>query len=441
MAIQSPSRWRMLWLLPPLGLGILILVLMAAGKPPPARTGSSETARAVRTLEVRRMTLVPVADGYGSVQPAQVWSAVAQVAGRVVYVHPRLRNGEIIPAGEELLRIDPVDYELKLAQSRADLAELETREGNTRASIEIEQSSLSLAERELQRLRKLVANSTASQSSADAAERSMLAARMTVQNLRNTLALIPSQRDTLQARLAQAERDLAHTRISAPFNLRVSNLAIESDQYTSAGQQLFQGDSVDRVEVVAQFAMSSLRKLFIGRPDSISNVAELNQRLKQVSAFEVQLSLDMGGHVARWDAEFVRFSDNVDNKTRTIGVVVAVDDPLGKIRVGERPPLSKGMFVQVRLRGHGQPERIVIPRHAVRDGRVYLVDQAQRLKIQPVAILFNQGELSVIESGVAAGQQIVLSDLIPALDGMLLDPEPDARALRALADAAGGTRP
>jgi len=35
----------------------------------------------------------------------------------------------------------------------------------------------------------------------------------------------------------------------------------------------------------------------------------------------------------------------------------------------------------------------------------------------------------------------VLSDLIPALDGMLLDPEPDARALRALADAAGGTRP
>ncbi len=436
----SPSRWRMLWLLPPLGIGIGIMVTMATGKPPPTVADDIEAARAVRTIEARRLTLLPVAEGYGSVTPARVWSAVAQVAGRVVFVHPRLRNGEVIPAGEELLRIDPVDYQLRVAQDRAALAELRTRKGNTEASLAIEERSLALAEREFARIRELVAQGTTSRSSADAAERTVLGARLTVQNLRNTLALIPSQRKNLEATLARAERDLEHTRISAPFNLRVSALAIEADQYTAAGQQLFRGDSVDRVEVVAQVAMGALRKLLIGRPNSIGNVAELNRRIKEVTGFSAQLSLDLGDVVATWDARFVRLSDNVDNKTRTIGVVVAVDDPLSKIRVGERPPLSKGMFVQVRLRGQPQPDRMLMPRHAIRDGRVYLVDADRRLQTRPVKVLFNQGELSVIASGIEAGQSVVISDLIPAVDGMLLDPRPDAEAQQALADAARGTR-
>ena len=87
----SPSRWRMLWLLPPLGIGIGIMVTMATGKQPPTVADDIEAARAVRTIEARRLTLVPVAEGYGSVTPARVWSAVAQVAGRVVFVHPRLQ--------------------------------------------------------------------------------------------------------------------------------------------------------------------------------------------------------------------------------------------------------------------------------------------------------------------------------------------------------------
>ena len=87
-------------------------------------------------------------EAYGSAQPARVWTAVAQLAGRVVYAHPRLRNGGLIPADTELVRIDPVDYELNLAQARAELAELGVQESNTNASLVIEERSVILAERE-----------------------------------------------------------------------------------------------------------------------------------------------------------------------------------------------------------------------------------------------------------------------------------------------------
>ena len=46
---------------------------------------------------------------------------IAEVKGRVEHVHPRLASGELIAAGEELLRIDPTEYELAVAQLEADI--------------------------------------------------------------------------------------------------------------------------------------------------------------------------------------------------------------------------------------------------------------------------------------------------------------------------------
>ncbi len=133
----------------------------------------------------------------------------------------------------------------------------------------------------------------------------------------------------------------------------------------------------------------------------------------------------MGESFAQWDAEFVRFSDRIDSETRTIGVVVALDNPLRQIIPGQRPPLSKGMFVRVRLQGRTQPARTIIPRTALRNGQVLLVDPDNRLQHRPVTISYHQGEITVIESGIRAGEQLVITDLIPAVDGMLLQPQVD----------------
>ncbi|MDH3604195.1 MAG: efflux RND transporter periplasmic adaptor subunit, partial [Candidatus Tectomicrobia bacterium] len=255
MTTERPSRWRALLILPPILLGMVVLVWLIAGQQPPAKTERGEPARPVRVIEAPQLELVPTAEGYGPVQPARVWMAVAQVAGRVVKIHPHLRDGEILPEGAELVRIDPVDYELALAQTQAELAELDVREQNARASLTIEARHLTLAQRELERQRGLRQKGTAAQSTVDEAERAMLSSRTVVQNLRNTLALIPAQRRLLEAKSAQAKRALDHTVIRAPFTMRVASLQVETDQFVSTGQTLFEGDAVERVEIQAQMAL------------------------------------------------------------------------------------------------------------------------------------------------------------------------------------------
>jgi RND family efflux transporter MFP subunit len=376
-------------------------------------------------IEAPLVELVPRAEGYGPVQPARIWTAVSQVAGRVTYIHDKLRDGEILPEGTELVRIDPKDYEIALAQARAELAELEVQDANARSSLKIEQRNEELAQKELERIRKLLRQGTSSQSAADEKERAMLAYRAAVQNLQNTLALVPAQRSLLEARVALAERDLERTVISAPFDMRVANLKVEADQYVSVGQSLFEGDDVDRVEIEAQVAMSSLRRLFIGRPKFKIDVQRLSEEFAEIVDMDPLVQMDLGNHVAQWQAEFVRFSDTVDAETRTMGVVVAVDRPFDKVKPGYRPPLSKGMFVKVVLNGNYRSQRLVVPRTAVRSGVVYVADENSRLRRRPVKILFSQGDVSVIEQGLEAGERVVVSDLVPAVEGMLLQVERD----------------
>lgn len=433
------NKYRTLWIVPPIVIGVLVLMLMKGNKTPPVEIDNVETTRVVRTISVPRVDLRPVAEGYGVVQPARVWTAVAQVSGRVIEMHPRLRDGEIIPAGTLLFRIDPVDYQLALAQRKAELAEIEVQQGNTSDLLAIEERNLALAQREATRLKKLANKGTTSRSKADEAERAMLGSRTSVQNLKNTLALLPTQRRVIEARLAQAERDLENTRIHAPFNLRIANLAMETEQFVSVGQKLFEGDDVDRSEVIAQVAIASLRHLFLGRGNAAPNPTQMTEGLAKYADMQAHIQMDMGGHTAQWQAEFVRFTDAIDSETRTIGAVVALDKPFEKIIPGQRPPLSKGMFVKVRLLGRVQAEQLVVPRSAIRDGNVLLINDQQRLSIVPVTPLYSQEKLSVIASGLKAGQQLVVSDLVPAVTGMRLKSEPDLQLERQLIESAAAS--
>ncbi|MCP4409340.1 MAG: efflux RND transporter periplasmic adaptor subunit [Gammaproteobacteria bacterium] len=437
MPTHTRFHWRQLLIVPPIALGIAVLVWAVSGKAPPTKSERGEPARKARIVEAKKLDLVPNAEGYGVVKPAKVWTAVAQVAGQVVETHPQLHDGEILPRGAVLLRIDPVDYELALAQAQAELAEIDVQAENTSASLTIEQRNLKLTQRDLERKRQLKKQATVSQSTVDEAERTMLSNRTAVQNMNNTLALLPTQRRLLEAKISRAKRDLEHATIRAPFDLRVANLKVETEQYVPVGQALFEGDSVARVEVLAQVAFSSMRRLFIGRSMADMNLQRISENLAEFVSLRPLVRLDLGNHIAEWEAEFVRISDNVDAQTRTIGVVVAVDNPFEKIIPGFRPPLSKGMFVQVLLRGRAQPERIVVPRSAVRNETVYIADADNRLRRRPVRILFNQGILSIIGEGIEPGDRVVVSDLVPAVSGMLLHTEVDQAMAEQLLTAAG----
>jgi multidrug efflux pump subunit AcrA (membrane-fusion protein) len=103
-----------------------------------------------------------------------------------------------------------------------------------------------------------------------------------------------------------------------------------------------------------------------------------------------------------------------------MGVVIEVESPLQKIIPGKRPPLSKGMFVEVSIAGYPQSNSIVIPRSSVRNGSTYVMNKENRLEVRTVQKLYDQKNQSIIAKGLEDGDLLVLTDLIPAVNGMLL---------------------
>ncbi|MCG8512283.1 MAG: hypothetical protein MI741_23945 [Rhodospirillales bacterium] len=453
MSIRFKEILKRFLFIPALLIGIAAMAYAIKNKQPPEQVALQETSTAVRMIEARQTVAVPRALGYGVVQPQKTWEAVAEVSGKVVEFHPQLRKGAILEKDTVLLRIDPVDYELAIKQinasirsTEARLRELDTSVKNTGALIEIEKRSLVLNETNLERKRKLLARGNASQATVDEEERAVLARRQSIQSLENTLNLIPAQRDELradraryQAQLATAERDLEQTIIAAPFDLRISEVRIEEAQFAQQGAILIEADGIDVAEISAQVPVEKVAILIEPGKAMPFDDGSFMDVVREVIDIEAIVRLGGSDMSAEWPARFARMSDTVDPQTRAIGVIVAVDDPYGSAIPGLRPPLTKNMYVEVELRGTPRSGRIVVPRHALHAGRVYVVTEENRLEIRDVEIELSQTNFAVVGRGLKDGERIIVSDPIPAIEGMLLTPVLDERAAEILAAEAMGT--
>jgi len=66
------------------------------------------------------------------------------------------------------------------------------------------------------------------------------------------------------------------------------------------------------------------------------------------------------------------------------------------------------------------------------------VNRDNRLRRRPVKVLFSQGWISVIDQGLTPGEQILVSDLVPAVEGMRLQPIVDKALAADLSTVGGG---
>lgn len=156
-------------------------------------------------VSVQRIALdtVPVTVvAYGNVTAWRKLDLTAQVTGRVLEQAPEFEPGEIVDAGQTLLRIDPTDYRLALAEARQSLTS----------------AKLSLADARALRQAARV----------DEAEATVAAA---------------------EARIARAERDLANTEVAAPYRAVIDEQLVEEGQYISVGTRLGRVLGADRAEV------------------------------------------------------------------------------------------------------------------------------------------------------------------------------------------------
>jgi hypothetical protein len=429
---QSPLLKRLLFL-PPVLIGVVVVVIMARSPQQAEREPPREQARDLRVIEVPAVEVVPRVIGYGTTRPAKVWRAVSEVGGRVLELHPGLDAGEFLQADETALRIDPRDYELAVNQVQAELtevnarlAELTTQLENDQQSLAIEQTSLALVEAEFERVKGLAETGNAAATELREAERAYLSQKQLVQNLENAIRLNEKKRETAEAtrdvaeaRLARSKRDVEKTVIRAPFACRLQEVGLEVDQFVQTGQQLFEADGIDAIEIDVQVPLGQAGKLVANAnlPDDwIPSMAAVRETLK----LGVVVRTRVRGIEVEWDARFVRIREQLEPVTRTVQFVVAVDAPYERVKPGVRPPLLRGVYCEVELRAPPLTPHVVVPRASVFDGGVYVLDADSRLRRRDIAPLFQQSDFVCVERGLEPGLQLVVSDPRPAIDGQLV---------------------
>ena len=459
MQVPKVSRTlgRKLLFLPPVIAGVAVCGVFVRSRATPDRVPEQEASRALRVIAAPEVAVMPRALGCGTARPARVWQAVAEVKGRVTEVHAELRPGTIVKQGAVLLRIDPTEYELaisrltaEIAQAMSQVEQLETKRANHESAAKLERASLLFAEKQLDRLRLLRKSSAVSGTEVDAEERKALAQRQAVQSLESALSLIPSERKSAEATLAakratlaSAKLDLAKTVISAPFDCRLGPVSIEAGQFLGAGQALFEAHGIGTIEVEAQVALHHMRRL-LRQPGEPPDMRLDMDALRKAFSIEAIVRFQSGDFQAEWLGRFARIREARDARTRTVGAVVAVDRPYERAVLGKKPPPLPGTFCEVELRGKPRPAQVIVPRTALCNGdSVYVVGTDNRLARRQVAVAFAQSGFVVVESGLQAGETVVVTEPVPAVEGMLVEPIPDVRVLehvRAEARGEGNVR-
>ncbi len=452
-------------------LGLVLTIAIIKLQPQLAHSPAERPSTLVNYIKIQQQQIKPEIIGFGTIAPDLDLQAKAEVTGRIVYIHPSLKKGEIFPKDTVLLKIDDKDYLLKLKQAEADLlaskanlTEMRLSIDNNELELQLSNEKLKVRQNEYARKQKLRKTGAVSQSSVDAELQNLLQQKQEVQQLKNKQTTLPSQLKVMEAKLAiamaslqKSQRDLARTTIKIPFNGRISQVYTQLDQYMPTGAALFDAFGLEKVIINAQFPIDQF-SVFAGN----FNKSAFNKNTDNQDDFSkifsnLQLSakvVDAAGKFTAWQGKVERFSDNLDPKSNTVGVIISVEGSYKKMQPGSKPPLLQGMYMRVSLQSSAS-NFLAIPRFALHQQKLYKIlanDTLQRVTVNNPQY---QGELLLLKSPhlkkentetdntmttIAAGDRIITSDVFPVVDGMSVTPVFDQATTKQISQWLGVTK-
>lgn len=429
MARLGGTIGRVLLVAIPAALGVAAILLAGKLRTLPEPLAANRTPALVRVITVAPIDLVPRVSGYGTVAPVREWRAVARTEGEITAVAQPLAAGDILPAGTMLFRIDDSALKLDLANIDAQLAASVVKDQTVEVSLALARADLALAQEDLKRQERLATQGVATQATLEATRRQELVAQTKATELESQLKLNAAEREVLATQRASVEREIGFSELRTPYDLRVTALEADLGQYVNRGQVLLSGEGIEAVDIAAQFP--------IGRIGPLLRLAGAGAELTGLKA---RVKLPASGHEVVWKAQVERMGEAIDETTQSAPVVVRIDDPLGQSVAGERPPLRRNMVVEVELSAP-KMQALVVPAEAVAGGSALVVSAEGTLEKRPVETGFVSGEVAVVTKGLAAGDQLVITDPSIAVPGMAVKPVEDATRKAEITAAALGQAP
>jgi len=398
----------------------IIAALLVIMRPKAERQVPPETGRLVEVFPAKAETVQIYIEAYGTVVPRETLKLVAEVRGQIVETDASFKEGGFVTKGTRLIQIDPRTYQLhvqrygvQIKQAQAEIKRLEQEVLNLQARIKIANSDVSLAKSEYFRLKKLIDRKVIAQSTLDKAEQQYLASLERLQALENQLALtgphkeqLLAQRDMARVTYQEAQLDLERCDISAPFDGWVLKKLIEIGQHVTVGQDLGRIYSAGLLDIEVRIAVKDFKWFPAG--------------LNSVAGLEADIVFENQGAQETWPGRVSRIKAEMDERTRTLPVVVEVDEAAISGETRDSLRLRPGMFVTVKIKGKVIDQAFVLPRHVVYpEDRVYTVED-DRLKIKSVGILRTYKDSVIVSEGLSDGEHIIKTPLSSVTDGMLV---------------------
>jgi len=370
---------------PSVAYGLVALVFAGAiwffgfGSQPPKKGGNPFHQRGsslpvpVRAVPAQRQSLTVHLRAIGTVVPLNTVTVRSRVEGQLLRVV--FTESQQVEAGQLLAEVDPLSYQIKLAQA----------EGRLRQN----QAQTQTVKSDLERFKQLHAQNLVTQQQLEA-QQALLAER------EGALAADQSQ-------VEDARRQLAYTKIEAPIAGRLGLRQLD------AGNLIRPGDSSGLVTITQT------------RPIAVMFTVPENDLQKVVEPLRAGEALE----VEAWDrSEQTRLASGqlrtVDNQ---------IDIATGTLRLKAEFPnadekLFPNQFVNVRLRVRVLADAVVVPGAVVQFGSrgsyVFIVNAESQATVRDVVLGPSDGAMQSIAKGLDGGEQVIIEGLDRLREGRVV---------------------
>ncbi|MBI3546574.1 MAG: efflux RND transporter periplasmic adaptor subunit [Gammaproteobacteria bacterium] len=371
---KLPHRfWRLQHFL---SIGLLMLSLAACSASDKAANAGPTPGGAPPPLPVNVMeaqpTQIPAAlEAIGQTQGAKEVEVRARVSG--ILDKKLYQEGAPVKEGQVLFQIDRSSFEIALAQAKAQRAE--------------QRAKLTQTARDVERLKKLLAQQAISQREYDDATTSSSVAQATLQ--------------AADANVRQAELNLSYTAVTAPIS-GVSGRSEHSEGAlitTGADSLLTTISEVNPIWVRFSLSENELAQLPGGHVTP-NNVKELELILPDGSIYPTKGRLNFS-------------ASEIDTKLGTLQLRAEFDNPQMRVLPGQ--------FVRVRVITGQRDGVFLIPQTAVMQsdlGRfIYVVGANNTAEIRPIKTGEWHGKDWVILEGLKSGDKVILDNLLKLRPG------------------------
>lgn len=343
-----------------------------AAAPPPA----SVTVAAPLVREVSEWD-----DYVGRFAPSRTVEIRPRVAGEVTGIH--FRDGEIVQKGQLLFTIDPRPFAAALAEARANAASARI--------------ALALAQADLGRATRLIADEAVSAGEVD--------------SLRAKLQAAQAALAAADARVRVRALDVEFTQVRAPIAGRIS------DRKVDAGNQVAGGEGTNGTVLTTINALDPIYFTFDGSEALYLKTQRARQPGAAPAAVEIQLQ-DETEH--RWKGR-LDFTDNgLDQRSGTIRGRAVLSNA--------NYFLTPGMFGNMRLASGGKAPALLVPDTAIQTDQarkiVLTVDAQNQVSAKPVELGPVVDGLRVVRSGLTVKDRVIIAGNQMAMPGAKVAPKP-----------------